>query len=258
MKKASLLLVLITLVGLIISYFIILHPFSKSPPKEQEATVQLKWLDTINHQPLYHLVLGDSLAKGYGSKQGGYAGIASQQLQAKTNKEVYIDNTAVSGLTTEGLLYMLQSEEMQNKIEKADIITISIGGNNLLRLNKSMGILEALNAVNDEKKKYQENMEEILAIIRSHNDHAIIVLSELYNPLQLEGSVASYASLFIDRWNKLVYTLAEEHEHAIVLPIRDLLKDDTQDLLYDKVHPNDKGYTRIADAFVKMLLAYKA
>ncbi len=258
MKKASLLVSLVILFCISLSYVIDLYPFSKPVPKEKEAAARPQWIDTVEHQQLYHLVLGDSLAKGYGSQQGGYAGIASHELQEKTKKEVYVDNVAVNGLMTDGLLYMLESEEIQQKIEKADIITISIGGNNLLRLNKNMGILEALNAVNDEKKNYQKDMEQILAMIRSHNEHAVIVLSELYNPLKLEDSVASYASVFIDRWNKTVYTLAKEHEPAVVLPVQKLLQDETDKLLYDKVHPNDKGYARIADSFVKLLLSFKA
>ncbi|MFD3447850.1 GDSL-type esterase/lipase family protein [Microbacteriaceae bacterium 4G12] len=224
--------------------------------KETASSPHL-WLDTKKQSSLNHLILGDSLAKGYGSTQGGYAEIASRKLQQQTGKEILTDNIAVNGLTTDSLLRMLQGQDVQEKIKKADIITISIGGNNLLRLNRNMGVLEGLQALNDEKGKYKKNLEEILTLIRQLNPSAMIVMSELYNPLKLEDSLSSYASIFLDGWNKTVHALAEEHEPAIVLPIRKLLPNDAHDLFYDKVHPNDKGYEKMADHFVEQIISYR-
>ena len=43
-----------------------------------------------------------------------------------------VDNFAVSGLTTEGQLEKLNEPEIENSIKDADIICLSIGGNDLM------------------------------------------------------------------------------------------------------------------------------
>ncbi|MCP8966986.1 GDSL-type esterase/lipase family protein [Ectobacillus ponti] len=257
MKKLLLLFLPVLLLACSFLYYYNSKPAFDSRTAAAGKAKPVRWVDTHTKQTLYHVVIGDSLAKGYGSSQGGYAGIASKQLEAKLQKQVIVDNIAVNGLTTTGLISLLERPDVKEKLQKADIITISIGGNNLLRLNRNFGILEGLKMLDQEKKKFQADLEHILLTIRAENKDAVLVLSELYNPLQLEDSISSYASLFLDGWNKTIRTAADTYNPAIVLPVRKLIPNDAKELLYDGVHPNDAGYARIADAFVQSLLSYK-
>ncbi|MFD0770771.1 GDSL-type esterase/lipase family protein [Bacillus sp. CGMCC 1.60114] len=225
--------------------------------KESSAAAVPHWIDTQTDATLHHLVLGDSLAKGYGSTQGGYTQIASHTLEEQLQKHITVDNLAVNGLTTDGLLQMVQTEEVKQKIKDAHIITISIGGNNILHINKNVGIMEGMKLLNEEKDRFESDLQNIVKTIRMSNPNALIILSELYNPLHLEDSIASYANVFLDSWNKTIYSISKENQPSLVLPIRKLLPNDQKDLLYDQVHPNDKGYEKIAESFVQQVLSYK-
>ena len=57
--------------------------------------------------------------------------------------------------------------------------------------------------------------------------------------------------MFLDGWNESVYSIAKANQPSIVLPIRKLISNDKKELLFDQVHPNDKGYSIIADSFTK-------
>ena len=77
----------------------------------------------------HYIVLGDSIAFGSGlsnPRQAVYG-----KIVADTNGYAY-DNFAVPGHTTQNLLQRMQNEQVKAAIADADIISISIGGNNFL------------------------------------------------------------------------------------------------------------------------------
>ncbi|MEH7463248.1 GDSL-type esterase/lipase family protein [Bacillus thuringiensis] len=226
-------------------------------PKESPAATVPHWVDTQTDATLHHLVLGDSLAKGYGSTQGGYVQVASHKLEQQLQKQIIVDNLAINGLTTDRLLQMVQTEEVKQKIKEANMITISIGGNNVLHIKRDVGVIEGMQLLNEEKDHFEQDLQNIVKTIRTANPNALIILSELYNPLKLDDSIASYANVFLDNWNKTIYSISKENQPSLVLPIRKLLPNDQKDLLYDQVHPNDKGYEIIAESFAKQVLSYK-
>ncbi|HDX9579391.1 TPA: lipase [Bacillus pseudomycoides] len=256
MKKLLLSTVCLLLLIIIFLYFDKNHE-TNIQKESPAATTIPHWIDTQTDATLHHLVLGDSLAKGYGSTQGGYAQVASHTLEIQLHKQIIVDNLAINGLTTDRLLQMIQTEEMKKKIKEAHMITISIGGNNVLHIKRDVGVLEGMRLLNEEKDHFEQDLQNIVKTIRAANPNALIILSELYNPLKLEDSIASYASVFLDNWNKVIYSISKENQPSLVLPIRKLLPNDQKDLLYDQVHPNDKGYEKIAESFVQQVLSYK-
>lgn len=111
--------------------------------------------------------------------------------------------------------------------------------------------------LNKEKARFETDVKNIVKTVRDQNPNALLILSELYNPLQLDDSIASYADMFLDGWNDSIYSISKAHQPSIVLPIRKLISKDKKDLLFDQVHPNDNGYTIIANTFTKQVLSYK-
>lgn len=80
------------------------------------------------------LALGDSLAKGTGDNSGqGFVRRALEQLSADEGKAELLGNMGINGLTTAGLQSKLQEEGVQYALRQANIILISIGGNDLFR-----------------------------------------------------------------------------------------------------------------------------
>ncbi|MBG9841948.1 MULTISPECIES: GDSL-type esterase/lipase family protein [Bacillus] len=258
MKKVILTIVCLLLLIISYSYFEKNDETKQTEPEEKtEKTSTPSWIDKQTNDSFYHLVLGDSLAKGYGSTQGGFAELASKQIEAQIHKPITVENLGINGLTTDRLAKKVQSEDVKQKIRAANIITINIGGNNLFRLNRDVGVIDGIKMLNKEKAHFEADVKNIVKTVRDQNSDALLILSELYNPLQLDDSIASYADMFLDGWNESVYSIAKANQPSIVLPIRKLISNDKKELLFDQVHPNDKGYKIIADSFTKKLLAYK-
>ncbi len=252
MKKVILTIVCLLLLIISYSYFEKNDETKQNEPEEKtEKTSTPSWIDKQTNDSFYHLVLGDSLAKGYGSTQGGFAELASKQIEAQIHKPITVENLGINGLTTDRLAKKVQSEDVKQKIRAANIITINIGGNNLFRLNRDVGVIDGIKMLNKEKAHFEADVKNIVKTVRDQNPDALLILSELYNPLQLDDSIASYADMFLDGWNESVYSIAKVNQPSIVLPIRKLISNDKKELLFDQVHPNDKGYTIIADSFTK-------
>ncbi len=197
-----------------------------NPKKKQKKTSTPSWIDKQTNDSFYHLVLGDSLAKGYGSTQGGFAELASKQIEAQIHKPITVENLGINGLTTDRLAKKVQSEDVKQKIRAANIITINIGGNNLFRLNRDVGVIDGIKMLNKEKAHFEADVKNIVKTVRDQNPDALLILSELYNPLQLDDSIASYADMFLDGWNESVYSIAKVNQPSIVLPIRKLISND--------------------------------
>ena len=131
-----------------------------------------------------YVVLGDSIAFGSGlsnPKQAVYG-----KIVADTNGYAY-ENYAVPGHTTGNLLRRMETDAVKEAIRNADIISISIGGNNFLlgNLNGLLfdGIVKQDYARFDEiAANYYTDLEKIVDNIRALNEGAAIVLQTLYNP----------------------------------------------------------------------------
>ena len=255
MKK--LLLSTVCLLLLIIAFLYYDKNHETNIQKEPSTATVPHWIDTQTDAMLHHLFFFLMIRQPPRSTQGGYVQVASHTLETQLQKQIIVDNLAINGLTTDRLLQMVQTEEIKQKIKEAHMITISIGGNNVLHINRNVGIIEGMKLLNEEKDHFEQDLQNIVKTIRSANPNALIILSELYNPLKLDDSIASYANVFLDNWNKTIYSISKENQPSLVLPIHKLLPNDQKDLLYDQVHPNDKGYEIIAESFAKQVLSYK-
>ncbi len=76
------------------------------------------------------VVIGDSIAKGYGSTDyntDSFGAILGQKMSAD------VTNLGIIGLDSNGLIEKLQTEKFQTAIKDADVICLSIGSNDLLK-----------------------------------------------------------------------------------------------------------------------------
>ena len=132
----------------------------------------------------FYLVLGDSIAYGSGisnSREACYG-----KIVADTNGYDYA-NHSVPGHTTTNLINRLKDETVISDLKKADIISISIGGNDFLMSNLIGLMFDSI--VLDDHTEYDKiaegfytNLCEIVEIINSHNTDAVILMQTLYNP----------------------------------------------------------------------------
>lgn len=86
------------------------------------------------------LALGDSLAKGTGDNTGsGFVKRTLDGLSQGGGSAELLGNMGINGLTTAGLQTKLKEEGVQYALRQANVILVSIGGNDLFRGSDILG-----------------------------------------------------------------------------------------------------------------------
>ena len=81
------------------------------------------------------LALGDSLTRGTGDETGqGYVGIVTEQLKEElVPRGVTVYNLGINGQDSSQLLQQLGQKNIIRQVKEADIILMTIGGNDLFQ-----------------------------------------------------------------------------------------------------------------------------
>ncbi len=202
----------------------------------------------------FYLVLGDSIAYGSGvsnSREACYG-----KIVADTNGYDYA-NHSIPGHTTTNLINRLKDETVIADLKKADIISISIGGNDFLMSNL-IGLMFDSIVLGDhtEYDKIAEgfytNFCEIIDIINSHNEDAVILMQTLYNPQS--GYLRAPYQEGADRINAAVERYNTENPGEIVIvDVGTALGDDMANYADDEIHPSTQGNEIIAQKVLDKL-----
>lgn len=210
-------------------------------------TLLLKNPNTINI-----LTMGDSIAKGTGDvERQGFDHNLFSILQTKTKKEIVLNNIAVDGQESGGLLLQLADRNILPLLKNSDIIMISIGGNNLRPIRQA-NLDTQSTAFTQVQGSYISDLNNIYKIIRDNNKTANIVFLGLYNPYSSD-SLPENARMF-NTWNSSTQQIIETDEKSIFVPTYDLFKFNIQKFLYvDGLHPNSLGYKAIAQRIYQSL-----
>ncbi|RXZ00170.1 GDSL-type esterase/lipase family protein [Fictibacillus sp. S7] len=213
-------------------------------------------LRNLPGKAIHHLALGDSVIQGRGSTEGGFIKIANDEISSLTGKKAILDNQGISGATSGDLLRFLSTPDMKERIHSADLITINIGGNDLVTLALKEGPVKALQDYANVKSSYQNNLVEIFSIIRKENPDAILVYNELYNAVDSEETFFPATKKLLNDWNLIAYETTANNKPSIVIPSSEVLKpENRKKWIYDAIHPNDKGHEMIAKQMIKTLEA---
>lgn len=206
-----------------------------------------------NEKPFY-LVLGDSIAYGSGisnSREACYGKIVSD-----TNGYNYA-NHAVPGHTTTNLINRLKDETVIADLEKADIISISIGGNDFLMSNLIDLMFDSI-VLGDHSEfdriadGFYANFCEIIDIINSHNEDAVILMQTLYNPQS--GYLRAPYQEGADRINAAIERYdAENPGEIVIVDVASALGDDMANYADDEIHPSAQGNEIIANVILDKL-----
>ncbi|MEO8431731.1 MAG: GDSL-type esterase/lipase family protein [Acidobacteriota bacterium] len=201
------------------------------------------------------LVLGDSLARGTGDETGrGFAADVLDALRKRGPADVA--NLSVNGAESSELVELVRSANVRSLAASADVILVSIGGNDLshavARGPEAAGarIVEDITASRD---RYLANLREILGALRSANSTAPILLLGLYDPFGDAGPGGRLGSSVILRWNGLLQETALGYPRTSVVQSFDLFERRPDRLGVDRFHPNRRGYEAIGSRMVQLL-----
>ncbi|MGP7815965.1 SGNH/GDSL hydrolase family protein [Niallia sp. 01092] len=213
--------------------------------------------ETFFPQDVKIVSAGDSLTQGVGDStgKGGYIPYLTRLLeQDRGIGEVTIENYGVKGNKTDQLLKKIKTKEVNQSIAAADMVILTIGGNDMMKVIRDHLSDLQLDDFSQQKKLYESNLHEVLKTIRTYNPNALIVLVGVYNPFTKWFSNIDELNQVVAEWNTTGENILTLFDQTYFVRIDDIFSNDKENLLFkDYFHPNDKGYQLIADKIYKKL-----
>ncbi|MBE6812276.1 MAG: SGNH/GDSL hydrolase family protein [Ruminococcaceae bacterium] len=205
-------------------------------------------------EALHYVVLGDSIA--YGSGLTNPVQACYGKIVADTNGYIYA-NHSVPGHTTRNLINRLADETVLADVKNADIISISIGGNNFL-MNNLIGLMADALIKKDYSEfdaiaaDFYEQFGEIMDIINENNADAVVLLQTIYNPQT--GHLRDVYQQGADRLNGEMVRFSQENPGEVILvDVATALSDTMDNFADDGIHPSALGNEKIAVAVLDTL-----
>ncbi|MFS1511256.1 GDSL-type esterase/lipase family protein [Chengkuizengella sp. SCS-71B] len=202
------------------------------------------------HHELCYVAIGDSLTVGVGAPEGrGFASRYHTLLEQNLYKKVHFTNAGISGATSQDVLELITLDSiMQQELKEADIITITVGGNDLLRAAELYFTDQEIKHMIEALKKFKKNMREIVSLIKKFKndrlDHCMINITNLYNPKPQMLD----AQFVVNRFNNMIQRF-HKGNIRVANAYQAYIGNEEQYLFSDQVHPNSKGYEVLANAF---------
>ncbi|HSI66729.1 MAG TPA: SGNH/GDSL hydrolase family protein [Planococcus sp. (in: firmicutes)] len=206
-----------------------------------------------------YIALGDSLAAGQTPNSEidfGYSDLISQELWRNGRLAFFSKDLAFPGFTTEDVLERVKSDEAREVIQQANLITVSAGANDLLRLVQSNpetgSLIFQQRQVDFSLNKARANMEKILAELQAEAPRADIYVMGYYfaYPHARESQKPGTAKQ-LDRLNDILRLTAENAGVKFISVDASFGQDAVGKLPNPAdVHPNLVGYQAMANAFL--------
>ncbi len=136
------------------------------------------------------------------------------------------------------------------EIKAADLIIISIGGNDLKNIEYADEISTEI-VFKEALGKYKENLESSIKEIRKLNPKAQLAIVGLYDPYQKEEPEKTRLLL---EWNYETRLIVNKDLKMVYIPTYEKFEYHLDNYLSeDKFHPNGKGYQIIAEELFEIL-----
>ncbi|HFU4450785.1 TPA: SGNH/GDSL hydrolase family protein [Streptococcus suis] len=220
----------------------------------------------------HYVALGDSLTEGVGDTtgQGGFVPLLAQSLTNDYGYEVDYQNFGISGNTSNQILKrMKEKQELKTALQDANLLTITVGGNDLRKvIIKNITNLK-LSTFDKPAKEYGKRLESIIQVARKDNPSLPIYVVGIYNPFFLSLPELTEMQVIVDKWNTTTEETVAKYENVYFVGINDLLyrglegeagisqlnQSQSNNLLFeeDQFHPNNTGYEIIKKAVLEKM-----
>lgn len=258
--------------GFLLAILLILGLFLLAFPKAGDRFRTEKKVSALSVKHVSYAALGDSLTEGVGDAtgQGGFVPLFAKEIENSTGGSVSSQNFGKAGDTSTQIYNrMMKSKKITDGLKKANIITITIGGNDVLKvIRDNVTKLSSMTEKDFVKPEelYQARVKKLLDEIRENNPQAQIYVLGIYNPFYLNFPDLTVMQNVIDSWNTATAGVVSQEKNTYFIPINNLLYKGSGDkqaveadsstsavannLLYteDHFHPNNIGYQIMADA----------
>ncbi len=221
-------------------------------------TIFLIYLTTLD-KLVYFLALGDSLAKGktpYGQSDYSYNDYLKDYIKEKGILEKYIDGFIVDDYRTTDLIRDIEdnkkimlgnkSQSIKNALIKADLVTLSIGMNDLY-YKLSVANLEN-NDIFDHIDEMMEDIEDLFELLRKYCKEDIIIINYFRSTSLLRNDKIKE---YFNYANTMLKNKSEEYKIHYV-EIDKILENN---LLYlpmpTNYFPSRNGYEAISNELIK-------
>jgi len=201
-----------------------------------------------------YVVLGDSIA--FGAGMVNTVGACYGKIVADTNGYNY-SNHSIPGITSGVLLGMLKTDSVEKRVKEAEIISISIGGNNYLTNNMVALAVDCLVTKKTDRfdkiaNVFYDEFCEIMDVINELNPDAVVLMQTLYNPQ--DGAAGIVYGLGGDKLNEMKRKYDAEHPGEIVIvEVGEALNQNRANFADDKLHPSSRGNEVIAQTILDVL-----
>ncbi|WCK52526.1 GDSL-type esterase/lipase family protein [Aneurinibacillus sp. Ricciae_BoGa-3] len=202
--------------------------------------------------PFRYTAIGDSITAGAGAFYiYGYAHQYRNLIEKDLKTRVTFRNLAKSGWTSQELLQALRNDPAFFKaIQTADIITCSIGGNDLLQVGRVYEKAKMKKAGKIALQNFQRNflsIDQTIKNIKKSSTPYSIRYIELYNPLP----EFPLAQQLVKKLNQILHKAADSHTK--IAPVyAAFLHHENKLLFIDGLHPNYNGHRLIAETIRKL------
>lgn len=231
-----------------------------------------KEISSKERTTLTYLALGDSLTEGIGDTtgQGGFVPLLAQSLVNDYGYELDYQNFGISGNTSNQILKrMTEDSELATYLKQADIMTLTVGGNDLRKVILSNIANLKVSTFTKPAKDYSKRLEKIIQTARKANPNLPIFIIGIYNPLYLSFPELTEMQTIVDNWNLTTEQTTQKFDNVYFVAINDLLYKGLDgesgvsqmsgqagnNLLFeeDNFHPNNTGYEIIKKAVMEKM-----
>lgn len=211
---------------------------------------------------VYYLALGDSLASGegaYGKQVKGYSDYITDYLKNRNLLETYVDKFASDGYRTTDLIKDINDNKkvkindkeitLQNALIKADLVTLSIGANDILNkvnLETPIDYNSLYNYIDD----LSYDLEELLLLMRQYCKEDIVLIG-YYNPYPYLNNKKT--DDVFNYLNSKYKKICDEND-VFYVEVNTLFKENPQFLPNENdIHPSTEGYKAISGEVISLL-----
>ena len=207
-------------------------------------------------EDIYYLSMGDYLSNGinpYGTKDYGYSDYVKDYIEENDLLEVYV-NYSSNNKRTIDLIKDIEDnvkidvngkkKTIQNALIKADLLTLSIGMNDLL-VNVKFNTDFSVNDLYDKLDEVIDDYEDLFKLLREYCKEEIVLIG-LYNTMDNEQ-----LDEFFDYTNKKLSSIANSYGIDYIN-----VYEDFKNINYfsnNKVYPNKLGYEAISNKIIDII-----